>query len=223
MKDSSYSGSTLEQALKNKELGACSSEFTALVQASDTAGYVCLALGGCDNWVEMPSDMIEQAASVGQFTCKDHTHPVMKIRLKDSGNPEAAVLLALLLQALKRSQAQPQSYGGAPASGYTAGAAGQAYAGAPATPPANGIGSEGPPGQGPRQGVGGGGGGNPAASARLNLGNFGGLGGFGGLSAWGCWTPSCCAAGHYEAGPTGWQWVCDWWVDCPYERCIWPW
>lgn len=68
----------------------------------------------------------------------------------------------------------------------------------------------------------------PAIKATgLSAGRVGGLGGGGTLNAWGCWDSCCgshCAAGHYEAGPTGWQWVCDQWVcDDPCERCIWPW
>jgi len=64
---------------------------------------------------------------------------------------------------------------------------------------------------------------------QIRAGGLGGVGGLGGgrLNAWGCWDSCCgshCAAGHYEAGPVGWQWVCDWWVcDDPCQRCIWPW
>lgn len=68
------------------------------------------------------------------------------------------------------------------------------------------------------------------AATGLSAGRAGGLGGLGGggtLNAWGCWSSCCgghCAAGHYEAGPTGSQWVCDWYVcDDPCQRCIWPW
>lgn len=63
----------------------------------------------------------------------------------------------------------------------------------------------------------------PALQPRI--GGIGGIGG--GLNAWGCWDSCCrshCAAGHYEAGPVGSVWVCDWRVcDEPCERCIWPW
>lgn len=42
----------------------------------------------------------------------------------------------------------------------------------------------------------------------------------GGLNFEYCWTPSCCVAYHYEAGPAGWYYVCDLWADCPYQYCI---
>ena len=60
--------------------------------------------------------------------------------------------------------------------------------------------------------------------SQIRVGGLGGLGGSGGLNAWHCWTPSCCVAGHYEAGPAGWYWVCDLTADCPYQYCVWlPW
>ena len=59
---------------------------------------------------------------------------------------------------------------------------------------------------------------NATSAARL-IGHTGTIGG-GRLNSWGCWTGSCCIAGHLEAGPTGTQWVCDVWEDC--TRCIIP-
>lgn len=62
-----------------------------------------------------------------------------------------------------------------------------------------------------------------ALKTGLSVGDIGdiGISGSRRLNAWGCWTGSCCVAGHYEAGPIGWQWVCDAWEPC--ERCLWPW
>ena len=227
MEGRSYDGASLERALKSGELARSAVVLTGMVKASEKSGYICFTRAGCHDWVDMPISLIEHAEPRGHQRCRDHTHPVMEITLKQGKDPEAQILAALLMQespaygptAYPSATTPPTTYPqqvpqmpGAPMGGSGASVAMPGRLETRRRNPAQ-------PGQFSGSAT--------PFSARLG-GGFGGVGGLGGgLNAWGCWDSCCgshCAAGHYEAGPVGWQWVCDWWVcDDPCERCIWPW
>ena len=69
-----------------------------MVKSSKRTGYVSFTRLGCDAWVDLPTSMIEQAENLGRSVCKDHSHPVVKIILKEAENPEAQILSTLLAQ-----------------------------------------------------------------------------------------------------------------------------
>jgi hypothetical protein len=218
MEEKSFDGAALEKALQDDAFAKPSAvELIGMVKKSDKPGVISFTRAGCENWIDVPVSMIEHARPKGSMRCKDHSHPVFSITLKEPHNPEALIFAALLAQG---SSTHPETYGG------------------PMTIP--GQGNIAPPGMmssmpgqdipfrvgtvhrsdgGPPNPSGG-----AAAAARINVGGFGGR--WGRLSAWGCWDSCCesrCAAGHYENSPIGPQWVCDWWVCVdPCERCIWP-
>lgn len=212
MTEKTYTGAALEQALKDNSLARPGIVLIGMVKPGEKPGTIRFTRSGCENWVDLPVDLIECAEHVGQSPCKDHSHPIMKITLKEPKDPAAQVYAALLAQ---------------PASAH----AGPMHEGHFA-PPRHGM-HGGPPMSFRGDGGGGGphGGMRPRSrrSERIRggLGQFPGGGGGGGLNAWGCWDSCCgsrCAAGHYEAGPAGWQWVCDYWICTdPCEKCIWPW
>lgn len=54
------------------------------------------AAGDCEKWVAIPLDAIEHVDMLGQATCKDHTHPRVRIELKAPQSPEAALMGSLL-------------------------------------------------------------------------------------------------------------------------------
>jgi hypothetical protein len=201
MQEKTFTGASLEQALRSNALTRYGIELVGMVKPSQKEKHVGFTRAGCDAWIDLPIDMIEQAEHLGQHMCKEHSHPVIKIALKEAKDPQTQILSALLAQSMPtRSQEWPDSVP-------------QRYSETP------GRGAYGSPFLGP--GADGGGATNQffRTSARLGNGGFGLP--TGGLNAWGCWTGSCCVAGHYEAGPLGWHWVCDRREPC--ERCIWPW
>ena len=77
-----FTGSSLEEALKNDSLAQSSVELVGMVKASEKKEHVCFTRSGCDNWVDLPIDMVEEAEQIGKNTCKDHSYPVMRITLK---------------------------------------------------------------------------------------------------------------------------------------------
>lgn len=91
-----YSGQELEKALLGDELSRTGVELVGMVKSSEKQGHVGFTASGCDGWVDLPTSMIERADNIGQSSCKEHTHPLVRIRLKESKSPEAQILAALL-------------------------------------------------------------------------------------------------------------------------------
>lgn len=98
MKEKTFTGKTLESALNENSFDQVSSDIqlVGIVKKSDKEGYINFTQSGCGTWVDLPSKMIERAEFIENRTCKDHSHPVMKIILKHSDNPEYEILLSLL-------------------------------------------------------------------------------------------------------------------------------
>lgn len=49
--------------------------------------------------MDLPVEMIEHAEHTGERTCRDHSHPTIRITLKEPKDPEGKILLTLLAQA----------------------------------------------------------------------------------------------------------------------------
>jgi hypothetical protein len=205
VQEKTFTGTSLEEALKNNALSRSGSVLVGMVKPSEKGGHVSFTRSRCgDTWVDIPNGMIEEAKYVGQNSCKGHTHPVMEITLWEAKDPGDQILSALLAQSTPApSQAGPLPMQADPIS------VPQTY---PETQAQGAFGnyfpSVDPEGPGTSFIVP-----LPQTSA-LTGGLGGGTSGF----KWGCWTGSCCAGGYYAASPTGWRWVCTVWRPC--ERCI---
>ena len=97
MKTISFSGEELERALQEGTLTENQFHLNGMVKPSEKAGYIKFSLSGCHEWVDMPAAMIKQADHIGQFPCKDHFHPLMRITLEEPKEQEGKVLLTLLI------------------------------------------------------------------------------------------------------------------------------
>ncbi|MGB6582350.1 MAG: hypothetical protein WBF34_31015 [Streptosporangiaceae bacterium] len=98
LQDESFTGEGLEKALVNDELSQPGLELLGMVKASDQKDHVSFTGSGCDDWIDIPTKMIEKAERVASSKCKDHSHPVFKLILKESTSAEVQVLSALLAQ-----------------------------------------------------------------------------------------------------------------------------
>lgn len=98
MSDESFSGADLEEALEEGTLDQTQTPLTGMVKQSEKSGHVRFSQSGCDSWVDLPTDMIEHADHVGQRPCRDHSHPVMRITVKEPKDSTGKVLRALLSQ-----------------------------------------------------------------------------------------------------------------------------
>jgi hypothetical protein len=100
MQEKTFTGASLEQALKNDALTRPVVELVGMVKPSEKGRHVSFTRSGCDSWVDLSTDMIEQAELLDTNACKDHSHPVMRITLKEAEYPEGRVLAALLAQSM---------------------------------------------------------------------------------------------------------------------------
>jgi hypothetical protein len=99
MPGKTFTGETLAQALEAGEFerpAAGGVVLTGMVKPSEQPGHVAFARGGCDTWVDLPTSLIEQAEHVGVRPCDDHSHPVFRIMLRESDDPQAKLLGQLL-------------------------------------------------------------------------------------------------------------------------------
>lgn len=97
MTQETFTGASLEKALRE---GALDSSRTAtmvgMAKPSDEAGYISFTRSGCDNWIDLPVEMIQSAEKIGDAPCRDHSHPLVKITLEKPQDKRQQVLLALL-------------------------------------------------------------------------------------------------------------------------------
>jgi hypothetical protein len=85
---------------------------TGMLKASERQDHVSFARGGCDTWIELPTSLIEQAEHLGSRPCDDHAHPVFRITLRESEDPQARLLAQLLAtEPQRRSQTLPPGFG----------------------------------------------------------------------------------------------------------------
>ena len=211
-----FSGAALERALAEQKFESPSTPLIGMVKASEKAGHIGFAPAGCDSFVDVPSALLEEAEHIGHQTCKDHSHPVFRLTLKEPQDPQAKLLMALLLS--QRSSPMQMAPAGMASFGQESmGLAGGSMPSGGAGPrmttrPSNST-NPAPGGY------------NGQALARMSGGGFGGLG-TGGLNAWGCWDSECCECRIWQCYYTGdgrCHWVCVQNECNPCERCIWPW
>jgi hypothetical protein len=106
MAEQEFSGDALVQALEKGELtppAAAGTALVGMVKRSDLPGCLSFTPAGCDTWVDMPTSMIEKAVHLGQRRCKDHSHPVVRITLKQPADAEGQLLAKLLMALSRRS------------------------------------------------------------------------------------------------------------------------
>jgi len=65
--------------------------------------------GNCSHWVTIPLDLIEDVEMIKTIPCKDHSHPLVKLNMKNPKTPEGKIFLALLEGMKQRNEGhQPQ-------------------------------------------------------------------------------------------------------------------
>jgi hypothetical protein len=111
MTGQTFTGQTLVDALSAGEFEQPSGVvLTGMVKQSEQPDHIAFARGGCDSWIDLPTTMIEQAEHVGSRPCEEHAHPIFRITLAESDDPQAKLLGTLLAS-------QPQPGGRAPLPG----------------------------------------------------------------------------------------------------------
>jgi hypothetical protein len=100
-------GAALEKALGEHKFDQATTQLIGMVKASANQAHVSFAPVGCEAWVDLPSAMIEKAEHIGHQSCKDHSHPVFRLSLKEPTDPQAKALWALLTARAPNSLSMP--------------------------------------------------------------------------------------------------------------------
>jgi hypothetical protein len=111
MKGKTFTGEDLEKALLNDELPQPGLELVGMVKKSEHEEHISFTSSGCEQWVDVPISLIEQAENVGHSQCKDHSHPLFRITFKEQKSPEARLFSALLVQLMSGKQGARSSLG----------------------------------------------------------------------------------------------------------------
>ncbi|MGH7211711.1 MAG: hypothetical protein ACREF1_09650, partial [Acetobacteraceae bacterium] len=98
MPDKVFDGAALEVALANNTFATSSVDLVGMVKASDKKGCISFSRAGCESWIDLPATMVERALYRGNARCREHSHPLFEITLKEPSNPEGKILFALLGQ-----------------------------------------------------------------------------------------------------------------------------
>jgi hypothetical protein len=105
MNPQEFSGDGLLKALEKGELAIpveTGTSLVGMVKKSDQPGSLAFTPAGCDTWVDIPTSMIEKAIHVGERRCKEHSHAVVRITLKQPTSPEGQLLAKLLVASAPR-------------------------------------------------------------------------------------------------------------------------
>ena len=91
------SGAELEQELARGELGSWSQRgLVGIVKKSEEKGHIAFSLADCESWTDLPTAMIDEAETIGECRCRDHSHPVVRLVLNKPKSAEGRALLRLL-------------------------------------------------------------------------------------------------------------------------------
>lgn len=114
------SGASLLEALESGEAAVASEDaFVGLVKASESEGNVAFTPGSCDEWIDIPADLVGNVEVLEErIPCGGQFHPRVRMQLKlDAGDPMHAAVRQLLNVAATRGsrlsmRARRPSFGG---------------------------------------------------------------------------------------------------------------
>jgi hypothetical protein len=99
MKNKTVTGRELEGALIEERMDPANVGFlVGLVKKGDNAGEVQLSQTGCNDWISVPTKMIQSSKTVGNASCGKTRYPVVLIELSPAKDPYAIVAYKLLSQ-----------------------------------------------------------------------------------------------------------------------------
>jgi hypothetical protein len=101
--EKTFSGTELEAAMESGELKAKSYHVMGMVKASKKKGYIQFTATHCEDWLDIPVSIIEEAELLGQTQCKDHQHPLFKLMLQKPNDEFGKAVLSILAQFASRS------------------------------------------------------------------------------------------------------------------------
>lgn len=100
-------GSELVEALEEGNFDSSPIKLNGIVKESGKK-EIKFSQFSCENWVTIPISIIEKAEFKGHHSCKDHSHPIVQITLKNEvDNDYSKALSSLLKQVVEVSPETP--------------------------------------------------------------------------------------------------------------------
>ena len=70
--------------------------FVGMIKTAEDDQHMMFAQGvTCTHWTEVPIDRIESIEVISEIPCKDHSHPLVKLRLTAPASEEALMYASL--------------------------------------------------------------------------------------------------------------------------------
>jgi len=91
-----YSPGEFIEKLKSDDFRSQSLIYTGMLKTAEDDKHLLFANGTyCTNWTAIPIDIIENIELVDVIPCKDHTHPLVHITIKEPTSEEAKMFASL--------------------------------------------------------------------------------------------------------------------------------
>src|SRR5215203_7201287 len=90
------SGIELLESLRRGELSAPDA-YVGIVKPSQRENSVAFAAKSCDEWVDIPAELIDEVEVLRYVPCRDHSHPLVRLKLRfDESDPVHGMVRQLL-------------------------------------------------------------------------------------------------------------------------------
>jgi hypothetical protein len=111
------SGTELLDALKSGSIGYARS-YVGMIKASEKQNHIAFAPASCEQWFDLPANLVGNVQVIREVPCKDHTHPLVKLNLKRDDADPLMGMIHQMLSAASRAGMQLQ-LGANPVTGAT--------------------------------------------------------------------------------------------------------
>lgn len=102
MEQKTFDGKSLELALESESLENNESiDLIGMVKKSEKRSHISFTQTSCEEWVDIPIELIDKAEQIGLKKCKDHSHPIMRINFLPPKDGTQNLFLTLLSQITK--------------------------------------------------------------------------------------------------------------------------
>lgn len=93
-----YSPAEFIERLKNEEFNSKPLIFVGVLKAAEDEQHLMFANGAyCNNWTSIPVDAIESIELISVIPCKDHSHPLVRLTMKEPASEEAKMFASMAL------------------------------------------------------------------------------------------------------------------------------
>lgn len=103
------SGEELLDALQGDKLSQ-DDVYVGMVKESDKEKHVAFAPGSCEEWIDVPAELIGDVEVLRHVPCRDHSHPLVRLELTlEESNPLHEMVRQMFTSVVSRASVEIQS------------------------------------------------------------------------------------------------------------------